>query len=380
MASRSAVLYSVVAGGFAALFLLWQEWRRRRTIEMTLPSLQPSAGAAISDTAASGGTAGDEVLAKGHLKFGNVCARSGKPLKALEHYHTALVLRPAYASAHHNAGGVCQRLKRFEEAVVHYEAALAIKPALVESASNLAVALLNCKRPEAALEWCRKAITMQSDAGDGLNSEAFHHLNVALRLLGRRIDAVEESWLQIAALEGGDFTRPEPVLLAALGSAAPQPLTVVCVKWGSKCGALLMLDLGLADPGLADPGLGGRPPPLETIRPEAHDPRPTRADPRGRYSAQYVNKLLNGIRRHESCSAPIVSRFVCLTEDPAGLDPGVDVLPLAADGREGWWHKARLFDPSVGLAGRLVGRITGAGSIGWAASIQPPDGSPLAAP
>lgn len=148
---------------------------------------------AVANAESANATPGDDLnciearsQAKMHLKFGNFCARNGNPKKALDHYHEAIRLHPAYAVARHNAGGVCQRLKMFEEAVTHYEAALAIDPSLLEAASNLAVALLNCKRAEAALEWCRKAIQMQSDAGEGLNREAFHHLNVSLRLLGRR--------------------------------------------------------------------------------------------------------------------------------------------------------------------------------------------------
>ena len=145
----------VCAGG-ALLYYIW--WRRRLepTKVLQVPAVPAAAPAVVPPEPAQAAPAAATAVAseedpdllsraKGHLKFGNVCARSGKPEKALEHYKTAIELRPSYAAAHHNAGGVCQRLKRFEEAVTHYEAALRIKPTLVEAASNLAVAHLNCR-------------------------------------------------------------------------------------------------------------------------------------------------------------------------------------------------------------------------------------------
>ena len=244
--------------------------------------------------------------AKAHLKFGNACARSGFPEKALSQYAAALNVWPGYAAAHHNAGGVCQRLKRFEEAVVHYLAALAAKPSLVEAASNLAVAQLNCGRPMDALLSCRRAIELQATAGDGLNREAFHHLNVALRLLGRRGQAVEETWTQVAALQpaGSAWSRPRAVEFNSdapiLG--APVLLTVACVKWGDK------------------------------------------------YGPEYVNKLARACRRQLTHGC----RFVCFTEDGEGLDAEVEVVALPDRHWEGWWFKAALFSAEAALSGRVL--------------------------
>ena len=266
----------VACVGGGVLLVLW--WRRRRQpvlneLKASAPAAPPAAAPAAAPPEAPPAPVAAEAAnedqsdvisrAKVHLKFGNVCARSGKPEKALEHYTTAIQLRPSYAAAHHNAGGVCQRLKRFEEAVTHYEAALRIKPMLVEAASNLAVAHLNCRQPAAALEWCRRAIELQAAAGDGLNTEAFHHLNVALRLLGRKREAIEESWRVIGEEERkrslleptpSHFRRPAAVEVpdAPPPHECPALLTLVCVKWGSK------------------------------------------------YGADYVNKLLRGVRRHEA--------------------------------------------------------------------------------
>ena len=36
-------------------------------------------------------------------------------------------------------------------------------------------------------------------------------------------------------------------------------------------------------------------------------------------------------------------RFVCFTDDPSGLDDGIDARPLPDDGFQGWWNKVSLF-------------------------------------
>jgi len=43
-----------------------------------------------------------------------------------------------------------------------------------------------------------------------------------------------------------------------------------------------------------------------------------------RYGADYVNRLASMIRRHTRRP----TRLVCFTEDPRGIDPGVEVAPL----------------------------------------------------
>ena len=259
----------------------------------------------------------DKAKASAHLKFGNTCARTGYPEKALQHYEKAIALRPEYPSAYHNMGGVCQRLLRFEEAILHYQAALRLKPTLVEAMSNLAVAQLNAKRPRDAIASCRSAIEMQHAAGNGMNLEASHHLNVAMRLLGQKAQAIEETWASLTALvqmkkssggarESDAWERPPPIVVTARPPApSPAALTVVCVKWGSK------------------------------------------------YGADYVNRLNAMARR--ALGAGGVRAFVCFTEDGAGLDPEVEVRPLVKrDDWEGWWFKAHLFSKAAGLSGRVL--------------------------
>jgi hypothetical protein len=57
-----------------------------------------------------------------------------------------------------------------------------------------------------------------------------------------------------------------------------------------------------------------------------------------KYPASYVNRLRRMVGRH--LAAP--HDFVCLTDDPAGLDPEIEALALP-DRFEGFWNKVSLF-------------------------------------
>ena len=67
------------------------------------------------------------------------------------------------------------------------------------------------------------------------------------------------------------------------------------------------------------------------------------------YGARDVNNLARGVRRH--LSRP--HRFICFTDDPSGLHPGVEALPLpdlglppgSGDSR---WQKLALFRRDLG--------------------------------
>ncbi len=64
-----------------------------------------------------------------------------------------------------------------------------------------------------------------------------------------------------------------------------------------------------------------------------------------KYPATYVNRLHSMVRRNLGGAF----RFVCLTDDPAGVDDGVECLPIpfvSADrpGRDGGWRKLATFE------------------------------------
>jgi hypothetical protein len=74
------------------------------------------------------------------------------------------------------------------------------------------------------------------------------------------------------------------------------------------------------------------------------------ADPRKRhivfdYSAESVNRKLSELRRHLSMPHDLV----CITDDPAGLDSAIRVIPLWDEGRDlgRCWCRVRSFAPDM---------------------------------
>lgn len=104
---------------------------------------------------------------------------------------------------------------------------------------------------------------------------------------------------------------PPTGTLVPFGSGDALELAVLCVKWGTK------------------------------------------------YSADYVNRLRNMVARN----LPLAHRFLCLTDDSTGLQPGIEVLPFPQTDLEYCWNKLLLFDPlpvdGVGLFFDLDVVITG---------------------
>lgn len=59
-----------------------------------------------------------------------------------------------------------------------------------------------------------------------------------------------------------------------------------------------------------------------------------------KYGADYVNKLYNMVQRHLT----LEHRFVCFTENPTGLDSGIEIMTLPESRRiQGWWWKPYIF-------------------------------------
>ena len=69
-----------------------------------------------------------------------------------------------------------------------------------------------------------------------------------------------------------------------------------------------------------------------------------------KYPVSYVEKLRNMVSRHLT----VPYTFACLTDD---ADPIAEVNSLIqpnAGYQKGWWHKVHMFDPAVGLSGRIL--------------------------
>lgn len=70
------------------------------------------------------------------------------------------------------------------------------------------------------------------------------------------------------------------------------------------------------------------------------------------YTREYVARLAGMVARH--LDRPY--EFVCLTDRPEAVPTGVRAIrvpPVPADVKA-WWWKLRIFDPAIGLAGRVL--------------------------
>ena len=70
-----------------------------------------------------------------------------------------------------------------------------------------------------------------------------------------------------------------------------------------------------------------------------------------KYGPEYVNKLYRMVQRNLT----INHEFICFTEQPANLVPGIRVIDLELmPGIEGWWYKPMFFNPNLGLDGVVL--------------------------
>jgi hypothetical protein len=68
-----------------------------------------------------------------------------------------------------------------------------------------------------------------------------------------------------------------------------------------------------------------------------------------KYSADYVNNLYNGVKRH--CTLDF--EMVCLTDDPKGINKDIKILPLPGQ-LQGWWCKPYMFSKDLPLKGTVL--------------------------
>lgn len=68
--------------------------------------------------------------------------------------------------------------------------------------------------------------------------------------------------------------------------------------------------------------------------------------------ADYVNNLFDMVRRNLAMG--FIGKFVCFTDDPTGLDEGIEARALPVPGIDGWWNKLALFKPGVFETGERV--------------------------
>lgn len=301
----------------------WQDAALVGTVSESIGHLSSPLGRGTSTapTEEVGGTEGKPksksplVLAMLHVKWASFLQSSGQHARAVEHFTLSLAFFPS-ARAHFGKGTCLAALRKPQEAVEEFEEALRLQPTMVGACVNLAGVFLSLHRFEEAAQYCHRALKLEPQS-----REAVMNMANALRNLGRREEAVALVWDHILTLdqdtfnsdamgEAGNKRIAVPMAGAKLRcgewcsreSERLLPLTVVCVKWGS------------------------------------------------RYNAAYVNRLHSALRRQPAfADVP----FICFTEDGNGLDGGIE-LRFLPEGLPLWWGKAYLFSECAGLDGRRV--------------------------
>ena len=70
-----------------------------------------------------------------------------------------------------------------------------------------------------------------------------------------------------------------------------------------------------------------------------------------KYISKYANVLNNMAKRHTT----VPYTFHCLTDDPTGLDPDINVIKLPNDPCiKSWWSKLWMFSPEMPLKGNIL--------------------------
>ena len=70
-----------------------------------------------------------------------------------------------------------------------------------------------------------------------------------------------------------------------------------------------------------------------------------------KYVSKYVNVLKNMVARNVTLDY----EFHCITDDPVGLDPDIDVIRLPKDPSiKTWWSKLWMFSPDMPLKGNIL--------------------------
>jgi hypothetical protein len=69
-----------------------------------------------------------------------------------------------------------------------------------------------------------------------------------------------------------------------------------------------------------------------------------------KYGPEYVEKLRNMVARHLT----VPYEFCCLTDDQTPIEGVTSIVRPNEGYPKGWWHKVHMFDPNLGLKGRVL--------------------------
>lgn len=131
---------------------------------------------------------------RAHNNLGVPLINKGEYEKAMQHYRTALKIKPRWALVHYNLGVAKEVQGKYEEAIEHYLEAIEIKPDYAKAHNNLGTLFLGQGKVGLAADHYLKAVknnpndaTAHSNLGIALTrkgklDEAISHFREALRL------------------------------------------------------------------------------------------------------------------------------------------------------------------------------------------------------
>src|SRR5437867_2729468 len=130
----------------------------------------------------------------GQYSWGLALAQEGKLTEAIEHYTTALRIKPDYADAHINLGIALAQQGKLAEASEHYQQALHLKPDSAEAHTNWGLALAQQGKLAEAIDHYRQALQIKPESAEvhiiwgtalaerGRLAEASEHYRQALQI------------------------------------------------------------------------------------------------------------------------------------------------------------------------------------------------------
>src|SRR5438552_3729104 len=122
----------------------------------------------------------------GQYSLGLALARQRKLTEAIEHFKTALRIKPDYADAHTNVGAALADQGKLAEGIDHYRQALHFKPGYAIAHINWGVALAQQGKPAEAIDHYRQALQLKPDS-----AEAHANWGLALADQGKLVEAID---------------------------------------------------------------------------------------------------------------------------------------------------------------------------------------------